>query len=278
MSVYSPRDFGPITPEDCSDNDVVESPGRLILAKSQKSLALGYPDAVLKRPKVGALSSSLIEPLPIVIASSRSEQPVGGISKRIFDIVIAGSALFLLAPVLAIIAICVVASTKGGIFYRHRRVGFGGRSFYCLKFRTMVSDSDSLLQLHLRQSPAAESEWKRARKLNNDPRVTRLGYFLRKTSLDELPQFFNIIVGDMSCVGPRPVISEELDLYGARVHDYLKARPGITGLWQVSGRSSLSYDQRTYLDSKYVREWSWGKDLAILMRTPFAVLKTESAA
>lgn len=206
------------------------------------------------------------------------EAPIGGAAKRLFDIVIASVALILLAPLLVALAIAIKLVMGGAVTYAHERIGFAGRRFNCLKFRTMVADSDTVLRNHLRSNPEAAAEWKRTRKLAKDPRVTRLGNFLRKTSLDELPQFINILRGDMSSVGPRPVVFEELELYSDSVFDYLRARPGVTGLWQISGRSSATYDERVRLDSEYVSRWSFRNDLWILFRTLPAILKFKHAA
>ena len=142
----------------------------------------------------------------------------------------------------------------------------------------MVTNGDEVLARHLAADPAAAEEWRLNRKLTNDPRVTRLGSLLRKSSLDELPQLLNILRGEMSCVGPRPVSAEELERYGAHVDEYLSARPGITGSWQVSGRSSVSYEDRIKLDADYVRKWSFGSDVLILLRTVPALLKVDQAA
>lgn len=204
--------------------------------------------------------------------------PVGGRRKRLVDLVVAATLGVLLSPLLLLTALAVKLCTGGPVIYRHRRVGFAGRSFDCLKFRTMVSNGDEILQRYLAANPAAAEEWRRSRKLTNDPRVTRFGLFLRKTSIDELPQLLNILMGDMSCVGPRPIVTEELERYGAHAHEYLRARPGVTGSWQVSGRNHVSYGDRVKLDAEYVRKWSIGWDLAILARTVPAVLKVDQAA
>jgi exopolysaccharide production protein ExoY len=190
---------------------------------------------------------------------------------------VAVGALVALAPLLAIIAAAVKLTMGGPVIYRHQRVGFGGKLFDCLKFRTMTSDGDIILQRYIQQNPAAAEEWRTSRKLAKDPRVTRFGCFLRKTSLDELPQFLNIVRGEMSCVGPRPVVVAEMGLYGEYVPAYLSARPGVTGLWQISGRSRLSYQERVKLDAEYVRGWTIGRDVAILMRTLPAVMKVDQA-
>jgi exopolysaccharide production protein ExoY len=193
------------------------------------------------------------------------------------DAIVALIALVALAPFLILVAVAVKLSMGGPVLYRHRRVGFNGIPFDCLKFRTMVAHSDLTFRKYLESNPAAADEWRQKRKLEKDPRVTRLGHFLRKMSIDELPQFINVLRGEMSLVGPRPVVSQELELYGASLGDYFRARPGVTGLWQISGRSTLSFDQRVALDSAYVRHWTLAKDVAILIRTVPAVLNTPHA-
>ena len=198
--------------------------------------------------------------------------------KRILDVVIAGAALLALSPILIIIGAAIKLTIGGPIIYRHERVGFGGKLFYCLKFRTMVADGDPVLLRYLESNPVAAEEWRCKRKLTFDPRVTPLGLILRKTSLDELPQLYNVLVGEMSCVGPRPIVVEELKRYGEYVHGYFRTRPGMTGLWQVSGRSSASYADRVQLDTKYIREWSFLGDIVILLRTPLALAKLHQAA
>jgi len=204
--------------------------------------------------------------------------PVGGRRKRVVDLVVAATLAVLLSPVLLLTALAVKLCMGGPVIYRHRRIGFAGRPFDCLKFRTMVANGDEILQRYLAANPAAAEEWRRSRKLTHDPRVTRFGLFLRKTSIDELPQLLNILIGDMSCVGPRPIVTEELERYGVHAHEYLRARPGVTGAWQVSGRSHVSYGDRVKLDAEYVRKWSFGWDLVILARTVPAVLKVDQAA
>jgi exopolysaccharide production protein ExoY len=158
--------------------------------------------------------------------------------------------------------------------YRHRRVGLNGKKFDCLKFRSMVRDSDSVLSEFLDSCPAARSEWERDFKLKDDPRVTPFGRFLRRTSLDELPQFWNVLRGDMSLVGPRPIVKKELDTYyRAAASEYMRVKPGITGPWQVSGRHEMSYDERVALDSAYARGWTNSGDLKIVLKTVVVVLQ-----
>lgn len=196
--------------------------------------------------------------------------------KRVFDIVVSASLIIVGSPVL--LALCVlVAQTGRPIFYGHRRVGQNGRSFNCYKFRTMQTNAAELLKELLARDPEARAEWERDFKLKNDPRITPIGHFLRKTSLDELPQLWNVLRGDMSLVGPRPVVDAELERYGAQVDHYLKAKPGITGLWQISGRNDITYDTRVYLDSWYVKNWSFFNDVVILVRTVKVIIKRDGA-
>ena len=198
--------------------------------------------------------------------------------KRIMDLVIATTALVLATPVMIIIVLLIKITTGGSAVFSHSRVGLGGKPFNCYKFRSMVSNSEEVLKAYLDANPQARQEWQETHKIRNDPRVTFLGRMLRKSSIDELPQLLNIIRGDMSCVGPRPVVTDELKRYGDHVEEYLGARPGLTGLWQVSGRSSLDYANRVALDSRYVRNWSIWLDIAILFRTIFAVMRFDRAS
>jgi Undecaprenyl-phosphate galactose phosphotransferase WbaP len=196
--------------------------------------------------------------------------------KRAFDVTVAATLLLVAAVPVAVLA-AATASDGGSPLFAHRRVGAGGREFPCLKLRTMRRDSKAVLKRLLDTDPAAAAEWDRDRKLRNDPRVTRLGAFLRKTALDELPQLLNVLKGDMSLVGPRPVTDEEMERYGASAGLYRSVRPGLTGLWQVSGRSDLTYDQRVTLDTWYVRNWSVWHDVAILAKTVPAILARRGA-
>jgi len=197
--------------------------------------------------------------------------PLGGAVKRGFDMLGALAGLVVLSPLLILIGLLVKLSDGGPAFYGHTRIGRGGRLFRCLKFRTMVADGDAVLAAHFVSNHEAAAEWAATRKLKDDPRVTRVGTVLRKLSLDELPQIINILRGDMSIVGPRPVVREELDHYGKSAVFYLKSRPGLTGLWQVSGRSDVSYDTRVAFDRHYVENWSMVEDIKIIARTVPAV-------
>ncbi|TPN89773.1 sugar transferase [Mesorhizobium sp. CU2] len=197
--------------------------------------------------------------------------PIGGLLKRSFDIFGSLAGLALLSPLFLMVALLVKLSDGGSIFYGHKRIGRGGRIFSCLKFRTMVQDGERVLNAYLAANPEAKAEWIATRKLKNDPRVTRVGQVLRKLSLDELPQILNILQGDMSLVGPRPVVRDELEIYGSAAVYYLKSRPGLTGLWQVSGRNDVSYDTRVAFDRHYVENWSLLQDIRIIFKTVPAV-------
>jgi Undecaprenyl-phosphate galactose phosphotransferase WbaP len=196
--------------------------------------------------------------------------------KRIFDLAAASAALLSLGGLMLVIAL-LVRRDGGPALYAHFRIGLSGRRFRCLKFRTMVTDADRVLKAHLAASPEAAEEWARDRKLRDDPRLTPLGRFLRKSSIDELPQLINVLKGEMSLVGPRPIVENEQAFYGDDLDFYLQVRPGITGLWQVSGRSNVAYARRVALDSWYVRNWSLWHDVAILCGTVPAVLRREGA-
>ena len=185
--------------------------------------------------------------------------------------------LVLLSPLLLMAALLVWRTDGAPVLFGHYRVGLHGRLFRCLKFRTMARNSQQMLDELLQHDPVALSEWRRDRKLTHDPRVTPVGAFLRRTSLDELPQLINVLRGDMLLVGPRPITFGELAEYGSARWHYLSVRPGITGLWQVSGRSDLSYAERVALDTRYVETRTWRQDLLILLRTVLVVLRRDGA-
>jgi Undecaprenyl-phosphate galactose phosphotransferase WbaP len=196
--------------------------------------------------------------------------------KRVFDLFAALVLLVLGALPLLYIALRI-RRDGGPAIFAHQRVGQSGKVFPCFKFRTMQVDAEERLRELLANDPAARAEWEREFKLRNDPRITPIGHFLRRTSLDELPQLFNVIRGEMSLVGPRPVIRAELVRYGDDVDYFLMVRPGMTGLWQVSGRNDTGYDTRVYLDTWYVKNWSLWYDIAILFKTIRVVLNREGA-
>jgi exopolysaccharide production protein ExoY len=203
-------------------------------------------------------------------------EPIGGPVKRLLDIGLAGTMLVLLSPLLLTVALMIYVTMGRPILFPQRRFGFGGRPFACLKFRTMVNDADGVLRAHLASNHEAGSEWRVRQKLKDDPRVTALGRVLRRSSLDELPQLLSVLRGDMSCVGPRPIVDDEVTRYGRYWKHYTNARPGLTGAWQVSGRNRLSYRRRVALDSHYVRKWSLWRDIRILIRTVPAVLRSDT--
>lgn len=193
--------------------------------------------------------------------------------KILFDRLAALAGLIVLMPVMLVVAALIYLRDPGPVLYGHRRIGRHGRVFRCLKFRTMVRESDAVLARHLAENPAAAAEWAATRKLRVDPRVTKIGARLRKASIDELPQLFNVLRGEMSLVGPRPIVTDEARHYGEALAAYLAVRPGVTGLWQISGRSDTSYAERVALDRAYVRGRSMALDLWILLRTVVVVVK-----
>jgi exopolysaccharide production protein ExoY len=211
------------------------------------------------------------------LASMATPRPTGRAAKRVVDIVLALSGILLLAPLFVICFLATAFTSPGPALFRHRRVGFDGKHFDCLKFRTMVTDAPDRLRRFLESSPEAAAEWATNRKLRHDPRVTAIGSILRKSSLDELPQLFNVLRGEMSIVGPRPVTDEELERYSSSVGAYLACRPGITGLWQVSGRSSTTYSKRVACDTFYARNWSMYLDAKIVIVTLPSVLLSDCA-
>jgi lipopolysaccharide/colanic/teichoic acid biosynthesis glycosyltransferase len=200
-----------------------------------------------------------------------------GILKTTLDHCGSATALLLLSPVFAVIALISYLSQDGPIFFAHTRIGKGGKEFGCLKFRTMVPKAEEILAQILASDPIAREEWNTNFKFEHDPRITRFGAFLRKTSLDELPQFLNVLVGEMSLVGPRPITRKEGALYGRHFAAYKSIRPGITGLWQISGRSDTTYDQRVALDVSYIRDLSFVRDVQILFLTVLTVLLRRGA-
>jgi Undecaprenyl-phosphate galactose phosphotransferase WbaP len=197
--------------------------------------------------------------------------------KRAVDIPFTLLLLLMLASAFAVIWL-IVRSDGGPAFYAQTRVGRNGRLFRCFKIRTMRPDADLVLRELLDTDPDLRQEWETNQKIRNDPRVTRAGRFLRRTSLDELPQLLNVLRGEMSLVGPRPVLPPELERYGHSQHFYLQALPGMTGLWQISGRNNTTYAERVLIDSNYVRSWSISRDLWILLRTIPVVLLAHGAA
>src|SRR5271170_3914978 len=199
------------------------------------------------------------------------------VGKRIFDVCFAFLVLPIAVPMMVLIGIAIGLTSGWPLVHSQKRVGRYGRPFTIWKFRTMHPDGERILSAHFERYAQARVEWQKTRKLRYDPRITPIGRILRRTSLDEIPQIFNVLVGEMSFVGPRPIVRKEICKYGGTFSYYLAARPGITGLWQISGRSALSYDARVILDEMYVRHWTLQADLRILLKTPRAVFRCSEA-
>jgi len=193
------------------------------------------------------------------------------------DVTLAIFALVFLLPLLLVLAAAVYLQDGGPVLFAHRRIGFRGRPFYCLKFRSMALNAEAKLADLLANDPVARAEWAKSFKLKNDPRVTKLGLFLRRSSLDELPQLINVLIGDMSLVGPRPALPAEVAGYSGYMWRRLVVKPGMTGLWQVSGRSDVSWEEAERLDVHYVENWSLALDLQVLWKTGSAVIRGSGA-
>ena len=214
----------------------------------------------------------------IALPALTNSGPIGGITKRVLDLVVLLLALPFLLPLMLGVCLLMKCTDRGPLFYGHRRIGYNGKAFQCWKFRSMVTNGDEMLEAYLAAHPEQSAIWEAERKLDNDPRVTRVGAVLRKLSLDELPQVVNVLNGEMSLVGPRPVIEQELENYASSAPHYMRVRPGVTGLWQVvSGRSDTTYRDRVRLDRYYVSRWTLMMDLWILFRTIPAVLASRGA-
>jgi undecaprenyl-phosphate galactose phosphotransferase len=197
--------------------------------------------------------------------------------KRIFDVLAVSVGLIVLSPLFLIIAVLIKLDSNGSIFFYHERIGLNGCTFGMWKFRTMMEGADQLLENFLEDSPNLKAEWDAKFKLKNDPRKTRIGRILRSWSLDELPQLYNVLKGEMSLVGPRPIVEAEIRRYREDISMYKKVRPGLTGLWQVSGRADVSYKSRIGFDTYYVVNWSFWLDITILFRTFWVLLKRKGA-
>ena len=197
--------------------------------------------------------------------------------KFVFDWVFTLIGGIVIAPFMLGIALWIRSDSPGPVIFKQKRIGQDGKEFYCYKFRTMCVDAKEKLEALLNTDPEAKKEWKKHFKLKHDPRVTNSGKFLRSTSLDELPQIFNVLKGEMSLVGPRPIISQEIHYYGKYIEDYYMVRPGITGMWQTSGRSDTGYEQRVQMDTWYVRNWDFWFDVVLLWRTMKVVIRRKGA-
>jgi lipopolysaccharide/colanic/teichoic acid biosynthesis glycosyltransferase len=209
------------------------------------------------------------EPREFVISNLRE--------KRFLDVLGAAALLVFFAPVMLVIAICVYLADPGPVFFRQKRIGLHGNLFNCYKFRTMATDAEERLEKLLANEPLARAEWARDHKLRNDPRVTRIGRWLRKSSLDELPQLLSVLRGDMSLVGPRPIVENEASRYGRYFSHYCAVRPGLTGLWQISGRNDVSYRRRVAYDVLYVRTATVADNVRILALTVPSVLASRGS-
>lgn len=219
-----------------------------------------------------AVADSMTPAVPTAEQLIRAQSKRSRVLKRSGDIVLSLAVLALGSPLLLLLAVLVKLSSPGPVFYVQRRIGRGYKGFGCIKFRTMRKDADRILKTLLEQSPELKAEFKKDFKLKADPRITPIGGFLRRSSLDELPQFINVLKGQMSVVGPRPIVWDELERYGRQMDEVLAVRPGLTGLWQVSGRNNLSYNARVQLDVSYARRRTVQLDLAIILRTVGVIL------
>ena len=197
--------------------------------------------------------------------------------KRVLDLGLTALGALFVLPLIAMMALWIKADSSGPVFYSQRRIGQDGKAFEAWKFRSMVQNADDILYRYLEDNPALLEEWERTHKLRKDPRITRAGRFLRATSLDELPQLWNVLKGEMSLVGPRPIVEAEIPKYGRQFGLYTKVKSGLTGMWQISGRSDTTYDDRVQLDAFYVRNWSVWLDLYILFRTIETVVLRKGA-
>ena len=301
-----------ILPVACfATSDSEQVPSTLLTAHSLSELAqisqdLGIRCAIIANGALGEADGSSLDPYEqlfprtvLVAENSRIElswvltRDIGGIigfemrnnllsrwaqiQKRAIDIVLALIGLVIAAPLGALLALAVKLDSSGPVFYTRFRVGKGGKLFKMLKFRSMHQDAEELLGILLKENPGHRRQWQKYQKISDDPRVTRVGKHLRKYSLDELPQFINVLKGEMSIVGPRPFLPEQEDEYGDAIRHYSRVSPGISGLWQVSGRNRASFSERATLDERYVRNWSIWLDLYILAKTPWVVLKRHGA-
>lgn len=199
------------------------------------------------------------------------------VQKRLVDLLLSGLGLILLSPLFALLAVLIRLDSPGPVFYLQKRLGRGGKIIHMLKFRTMHVRADELLERYLQENEDARRQWQEYQKLQPDPRITRVGRILRRYSIDELPQLWNVFAGEMSLVGPRPIMPGQRPLYGEAFRDYVRVTPGMTGLWQISGRNRLPFSRRVELDMHYVQNWSVWLDLYIILRTVWVVLRCEGA-
>lgn len=267
--ITTPLAVEPATRKASARPHLIQKEKRMTFEGSSPQLtadAASFDEAVLPRTTVPVWGTPARTParhLPRQLTYSKA--------KRVLDIAGALAIGLVFSPLILVIAVRM-AQEGGPVLFRHRRIGQGGKTFECLKFRTMVPNAEQILKELLEKDPEARAEWLRDHKLRSDPRVTRLGRFLRKTSLDELPQLWNVLRGEMSLVGPRPIVKEEMLRYGRYLPAYLAAKPGVTGLWQVTGRNDTNYRRRVVMDAYYVRRQTLLMDFGILLRTIKVVL------
>jgi Undecaprenyl-phosphate galactose phosphotransferase WbaP len=202
---------------------------------------------------------------------------VGRFAKRIMDIALSATFGIIAIPITGITAFLIKVDSPGPVFYKQTRIGYDAKPFDVWKFRTMVQNADQILEQYLKKHPELRAEWEADHKIKNDPRITRFGKILRKTSLDELPQLWNVLIGEMSIIGPRPIVASEIKKYGESFELYKQVKPGLTGLWQVSGRNNTTYEERVYYDGYYVQNWSPWLDIYILIKTIWVVLSRDGA-
>ena len=251
---------------------------RLIYKVQPLVKSMGVIPNLIGVPMGGIEAESLFnEKLMLLRLKNNLAKLVNRYIKTIFDYVLTITGTIAISPILIVIALWIYKDSPGPVIFKHKRIGKNGKEFNCYKFRSMCIDAKEKLEELLKNDPEAKAEWEKDFKLKNDPRITKSGAFLRKTSLDELPQIFNVLKGEMSLVGPRPIIRDEMARYGEYIGDYLMVKPGITGMWQVSGRSDTDYKQRVQLDSWYVRNWSVWLDVMLLWRTAKAVFLCKGA-
>ena len=266
-------------------NVIITAPGmerdnlqRLITTVQPYVRNLSYVPDLIGTPMMGVEAQVLFtEEILMLHMRNNLAMRRNKIYKRIFDLVCTIGGGVLILPIIAVVALLVAIDNKGNVIFAHRRIGKDGKEFPCYKFQTMIPNAQEKLQEYLASNPEARKEWEESFKLTNDPRVTKLGGFLRKTSLDELPQLWNVIKGDMSLVGPRPIVKKEIERYGQYFREYSMVLPGITGMWQASGRSDTTYDERVAMDTWYVRNWSVWLDILYLAKTVKAVICSKGA-
>jgi undecaprenyl-phosphate galactose phosphotransferase len=261
--------------EDMQSGHLAEVTRRLLEA----NIRVAIIPSLTKLPLAGVTTSYFFgRDILLLQARSNVQRLPWRVLKRSFDIVVSTLLLILLSPLFLMLAIAIKRADPGSVLYSQIRIGRGGTPFRCLKLRTMVTDADARLKKWRQEKPELYKEYLKTYKLQDDPRITPIGRWLRKTSLDELPQLWNVLRGDMSLVGPRPVVAQELnEYYGPAAQLYIRTRPGMTGLWQVSGRSNTSYERRVILDEWYILNWSFWYDIVILIQTAWIVATRKGA-